>query len=652
MCVPMRVRILVISIAILLLVVPGPSGADRGAGSIQLSSNPAVIAADGKSVCTVTAEVRDRDGRLVPDGTEIRFTASLGVIEETATTSAGVARVKLISADMAGTSVVTASWVEGQAVAQTNVEFSEGPAPVQGPQYISIDADEYLAYSIDYKVFEALGNVRIRYRSLELEAEEAQIDLETNRIVARGEGRERPVKLRSRGSVAEGSMFTCDMLGLTGLLLSAERGSVTQVDISKSVLGDGGGEVLYMPQEFDFADLSDSSMLVKASRATVFPNERIQFKNAKVYVDGKRMLSLPLYVLSLTGYLPEGEQYVGYSTGGITLNLPVYYSLTPSSSGALLVRHGESTGWGEYGQTPGWFVDVRQRYATDRAQGVLALSQITRGDWGAHLSHSQQLGKQTRGYIYLDYPAHRDLYGNLNLSRSFDGFDVGLNLSGSDYSEIGDWLTSDLYVQTRPKPLGKLPFRYTLSSRSAYATGSGVLGDGFSQHLQGNIHSAPIPLARTLSFRNSIGLGYIWGDSTTSGLSVLGTAMLDWKVSQYSSFQLSYRFADRASIYASRTGKQTLSATCLLRDNSGKWRASMYAIRGLDYPMTTVLADFGYRFNEDWRFGVRSTLSEFGHSSYDDFELSVGKMVGSRELVAVWSKSQKRVMFELGSGGF
>ena len=659
MCIAMRVTILVVAIILAFSATLKTSSADRGVGSIELSANPTAVIADGKSVCTVTARARDRTGKFVPDGTDIRFSASLGVIEEIGTTSAGVARVKLVSVDVTGTCIVTASWIEGQAVGQTNVEFCESLVGAGGPEYIGVDADDYLAYSIDYKVLEALGNVKVSYRSLELTAHEVQIDLEKSRVVARGKGTEHTVKVQTVGGVIEGSVFTCDLLGLRGMLLSAERGDVRQIDLSKAVQEIGGSETSYMPEDFDFADLSESAILVKASRATIFPNEKIHFKKANVYVDGKRMLSLPLYVLSLTGYPVEGEQYVGYSTGGLTLNLPFYYSLTPSSSGTLMIRHGDSTGWGQYGQKPGWYVNMQQKYAAERCQGAFMLSQVTGGEWGAQFVHSQDLGKRTQGYLYVDYPAHRDLFGNLNLNRSYDAFSVGLNLYGSKYRQQGqhsDSLSGDIYMQTRPKPVGNSPFRYTLSARSAYSVMSTDLQAGetknrsSSQSFRGNVYSAPVPLGRDLSLRGSVGLGYIWSGSNSSGLSSLGTMMLDWRVSRYSSVQLSYRYADRASIYASSMGKQALSATCILSDGK-RLRASIYGTKGLDYSTANLFTDVSYRLDPRWRFGVRSSLSNFGESSYNDLELALGRAVGTRELIAVWSQSQKRIMFELGAAG-
>ena len=647
----MRVPAFITAGVFLLCITPQGLRADRAVGSIQLSSNPSVIAADGKSVCTITAEVRDRDGRFVPDGTEVHFSASLGVIEEFATTSAGVARIKLVSANITGTSVITAAWAEGQAAAQIKVEFADVPAQVGGPRYISVNADEYLAYSIDYKVLEAIGGVRIRYRALELTAHEAQIDLEKGRLVARGGSVTSPVKLHTADGTVEGEVFSWDLTASEGLLISASTGSVRKVDVSKAAIQVGAEEQLFLPESFDIKDLSDSAMLVRADEADVFPNEKIQFKKANVYIDGKRMFSLPLYVLSLTGFPVEGEQYVGYSTGGITLNLPLYYSLSPSSSGALLIRHGASAGWGLYGQRPGWFLDMRQSYATDRARGSLTLSQVSSGDWGAHFTHSQDLGRQASAYVFLDYPAHRDFFGSVSLNKTFDDFNLGLNLYGTRFQDVGNSLITDLNLQTRSKRLGKSGLNWSLSTRSTYSTGTFTNANTFTQSLHGNLYSKPVTLGQDLSFRGSLGLGYNFGNPSLSGLSTLATAVMNWKPSRYSNLDLSYRFADRASVYAVRTGNQTLSGHFRMSDGK-RWSASLFTIKGLDYSSMNVFADVNYLIARDWRVGVRTTLNEFQDISYNDLEFSLGRRLGNRELLAVWSKSQSKVMFELGSFGF
>ncbi len=637
----------------LLLSVCGPVWADRGAGSLHLNANPTALLADGKSICTVSAEVRDRDGGLVPDGTEVRFAATLGVIEETAQTSAGVARAKLTSSDIPGDCMITATWLEGQAVAQISVSFGSRSEELDGPQYLEVNADDYLAYSIDYRVLEAIGGVRIRYRSILMTADQVQVDLQTGRIIARSSGRDTPIEIRLKDKTITGDLLLCDITTLQGQLISISSGSSQAVDLRKGESKPTEGTGDYLPEELDLIDLSGSSLLVKAKSATIFPSDKIQFKSAGVYMNGKRTLWLPFYVLSLTDGQSEDGQYVGYGTGGITLNLPLYYSLTPSSNGALLVRHGESAGWGWYGQKPGWFLDVRQKYTTPSSSGQILFSQVTDADWGAHVSHTQQIDSRSQGYLYVDWAAHKDLFGMMNLSRSFDGFSAGLNFYGSHLAEGGDSRTTELSLQTTSKPLGKLPARFSLSSRTSYIDGSNVGSSGGTQQsLLGNIYSNPFKFGDAISLRSSLSLGYRWGAANTSGLSTIATAMLDWRLSTTSRLQLNYRFADRATTLSNSTfGKQSISGHLRLSDGK-KWGATLFAMTGLDYSSANLLADLSYYVDDNWRVGLRSTWNKFGALSYSDTEFALGRRLGNRELMAVWSKSQNKIMLELGSGGF
>ncbi len=648
----MRLTALIVSLTILLSICV-PVAADRGAGSLRLTVNPTAVPADGKSICTVSAEVRDRDGNLAPDGTEVRFSATLGMIEEVAQVSAGVARAKLTSSDIAGECIVTATWLEGQAVAQTSVAFGMSAEEISGPQYLDIDAADYLAYSIDYKILEAIGAVKIRYRTIEMTADEVQVDLEMGRIVARSAGRDTPIGIRMRDKEITGDLLICDIQSLHGQLISISSGKSQAVDLRSGESKESEGPGMYLPEDLEFVDLSESSVVVKAKNATVFPNEKINFESAGVYVNGKRTIWLPFYVLSLTGSQADETQYVGYSTGGLTLSLPLYYSLTPSSSGAVLIRHGESAGWGWYGQRPGWFLDVRQKYTTPKANGQILLSQVTDSDWGAHLSHSQQFDSRTQGYLYVDWAAHKDLYGMVNLSRSYGDIDAGVNFYGSYMDEGGDTQTTELSLQTRSKPLGKLPARYSISSRTSYVDGSN-LGSyaGLQESLLGNIYSNPFKIMKGVTLRTALGLGYRWGNELTTGLSTTATAVMDWRINPYSWLQINYRFAERATSYRSVTGgKQNLSANLRLSDGK-RWGASLLLMYGLDYPSTNILGDVSYYLDRNWRIGLRSTWNEFQGISYDDMEFALGRRFGTRELMAVYSKSQKKLMLELGSGGF
>ncbi|MCX6375757.1 MAG: hypothetical protein NTU88_06950, partial [Armatimonadetes bacterium] len=302
-------------------------------------------------------------------------------------------------------------------------------------------------------------------------------------------------------------------------------------------------------------------------------------------------------------------------------------------------------------------------------EGMLALSQITGGNWGAQFTHSQQFGKGANGYLFLDYPDHSALSGSLNLSKSFTNLSVGLNLYGSSYPNSGQRSDSgDLHLQTRSKPIGKSSLSYNLRARMSHSYDYAADLGSTSERLDANLYTAPLKLGRDIAIRCTGGVGYVFGDSNIRGFSSLGAAVMDWKFSSRNGLQLSYQFASRPFIFTSRrtsaqsetpesvrirsrTWTQSLSASLRLGDGK-KWSASVYAIKGLGYPSTTLFADLSYRLSRDWRFSARSTMNRFGSVSYDDLELGLGKAFGSRELLAVWSQSEKRVMFELGSSGF
>ena len=653
----MRLTAIITTILFLLCSIMPALGAQRGVSSIDISASPSTLPSDGKSVSTVSAEVWDSNGQHAPDGTMVHFTSSMGVIEESASTMGGIARVRLVSADIPGECVLTATWIEGQAVSHISVPFGNVVTEPEGLHYIGIDKADYLAYSVDYKTMDALGHVTIRYRNMRIEAKEVQINTETGRLVARGIGEDEKLRIYKKDGETEGDMLTISMFDLNGLLLSSDKGKVQKIDLSKQVPEFSKEDAVYTPDDFNLADLSDSAVLIKAKAATIFMNDKIQFTKARVYVDGKGMLSLPYYLYSLTGVQEEGQQYVGYSTGGITLNLPYYYALTPSFSGSVHVRHGDKTGWGDFGQTPGWFIDLSQKYDTGNGNGDLTIQRMTDQNWGLNLSHTQSFGKDTNGYLYFDSPNHKDTYANVSVSHSMHSADIGLGIYNTHSLLGSNSMNTNVYLQTRAKPIAQgSKLMYTLSARSAYTKDSLASLSGMNNSAQGNIYTTPIALSKALSLRSSLGLGYVWGDLSAKGLSTIGTAVLDWKVSNYNRIFLNYRYADRATVLNTLTttqqiGKHTLSLNALFTDGK-KWNASIYGIKGLDYPTMSLFADLNYRMSPEWRFGISSTTNRYGIKRYDDLELSLGKIIGSRELNAVWSQSQKKIMFELGSGGF
>jgi hypothetical protein len=104
-----------------------------------------------------------------------------------------------------------------------------------------------------------------------------------------------------------------------------------------------------------------------------------------------------------------------------------------------------------------------------------------------------------------------------------------------------------------------------------------------------------------------------------------------------------------------------------------KWRASVYLIERLDDPSTDLFTDINYRLSKDWQLGVRATLNKYQYrtgsytvdssgqdvltwtnytQSFNDFELTVGKRIGSRVVSIGWSEAQKKILFDVVSSAF
>lgn len=94
---------------------------------LSISASPARIGLDGQSVITVTG--RRPDGNPLPEGTEVRFSTSLGTISTIAPTDdAGVATSVLRADGRPGTATVTATTTGGEGTeVSTDVLIGESP---------------------------------------------------------------------------------------------------------------------------------------------------------------------------------------------------------------------------------------------------------------------------------------------------------------------------------------------------------------------------------------------------------------------------------------------------------------------------------------------------------------------------------------------
>lgn len=624
--------------------------AAAGTPTILLTAVPRVIEADGRSASAISAEVRDSFGKVLQRPANVRFTTSLGTIDAVVPASGGLARATLRSGTLPGMAVVTALLEGEPAVARIQVEFVSPGTAISRESFYTVAAENYLAYGVQQKIVDALGGVRITCRGLTITADEAQVDVGTNTVHALQRGMQSEIRLSRRGTSLACSALNFDLSRMRGAATIQGENGPRQVSVSGWELRTSEPDARLPDSSFEPVALSSAGVVVKARGIAVRMGQEIQFKRAKVYVDGEQALSIPLYTIALDGAETGFGRYVSYGSSGVALDFPLYYRLEPQNSGALRIRHNQQGGWGWYSVQPGWSLDLEQQYLTGKGDsGKFAISRLTRGDWGGHWMQESAFSPTSRGYFCVDSPNHEDLFARATLSHSFASSSATLDLSGNERG--GDFGgRADLYVRTNARPLGIPGLRYSISSRSSYAMGT---GGSAGQGVQLQMYSSPYRVGGSGLLSGSLSLGHDWGGSRR-GASVLGYLALTRTFSNSAGGTFSYAYTSQPGLH--NAARHTLTGS-LYAGGGVKWQASLYATAGLDYRSVSSFADFAYALSPKWRFALSATHSSFavgksgGSAGYTDLEFaisrSLGEALGNQELAAVWSTSYKNIRLEI-----
>jgi len=635
----------------LVLLLAGPQEAFENF-TVWLRANPQAIAADSISSTTISAEVLDGTGKHVPDGTRVEFTTSLGIIDRTATTVAGVARVRLESGSTTGTAIVSAVVARGQAVGRLNVAFLEPGTEISSESFISVESDKHLGYDVSRRLVDAAGGVRIRSRGLTIEAESAQISVISNILRAAGRMGGQDITISLGDKKVAASALYLDFTSMSGVLITPAA------DGAKRMLF-RGYDLFVQPDtdpsetiRFGFEPISESSMFIKARSLLIRPGQEIKIKRASFYVDGEKVLSIPLHVVPLQSRFGGMDRVFTYGTDGLRVDLPLYYSLSANGTGALRIKHSEPTQWGYYtaGQS-GWQADIEQEYNIGAStDGKFTLNRITSGEWGARWSHRVDLGHNSQVYSFLDFPSHRDIYSTVDYRRAFKNYTAALHFRGAKVQNRDDQYSTSLNLQSRSKPLIGNAVSYALSTHLSYAnqlTGSERIGSGLGLQLYGK----SLQFSRSDSLSTSMTISQDWGGGA-AGTSVYANAGYMRTLGMIGQMGLNYSYAWGSA--ANSFTSQRLSADLSLRP-SAKWDSRLYVTRGLDDGSTSAFGDFNYAFMPTWRLGIASTYQSFRgiqNNSYSDNQFILTKIIGSGSAQLVWSTAAKRFRLEFSPSAF
>lgn len=630
-----------ILLAIFVLTVSAGLNAAPARFSMYLKAHPQAIVADGRSETTISADVRDQLGKPVSDGTVVNFTSSVGAIERSAQTTAGVARVRLQSPAVVGTAMVSAVVENGNVVAQLRVDFLEPGTEMFSDSFITISSKKHLGYDVNERIVDSAGGVEIASRGLSISAEEAQIDLKTNILRAKCQTGGENIVLGRGEKRVEASAVYYDFNAMYGVLLTpASEGAKRMTFRGRDLYVEPATEDADQSRSLDFSPISEASMFIKASSMVIRPGEEVKFKRAVFYMDGSKMIKVPLYVVSLSGGSMGSGQMFSYGSAGLRLDVPFYYSLTPNSTGAVRLRRSESGGWGYYSDRPGWQLDVQQDYNyAGTTEGTFVLNRVTSlDDWGARWTNRTQFQNNSQVYSYIDFPSHRSLFGSTSYTRGFKGWTMSLNTRASKAANSSGTFATDAYFQTRSKPTLGGAFNYSFSTKLSMDTRN---NDRYGTGIGVQLYSKPRKMGALGDLNTSLVAGQNWG--MRAGPSMAANVGLSRMLGRFGTVGMnySYTFYDQMSKYSAHQ-----ISVNLMVNPGAKWSAYANATKGLTDGTLSAFGSLSYQLAPTWRLDTLATYQKFGSYSYPDAQFALAKAIGRNDFSLIWSTSERRFRFE------
>ena len=614
-------------------------------GAIRLSVYPAAAVADGASQILVVAEVRTAQGKPAPDGTQVAFNTTLGAFREpVAATEGGVARATLIASQTPGTSTITATAVGLGVVGETQALFVATQDELRSAtDYVQVLGAEYLAYANEQRLIAASGKARgasVRFGFTRIEADDLQLEVESLRVKARN------ARLQFGSETIEFAELSYELRTSQGYGVAEREGRWEIVRVRHGTVEPF--DAVVPPEQFRFADISESSLVIKAAQIWFYPNERIQFHRAEFYVGEVRTLSLPLYSQSLWSSGVGSDTLIGVQSGQVYLDVPYYYMLAPTQVGALRLRTAQ-VGGRTMSAARGMFLDLEHEYRVGFGTGMVSLTSLARSDWGLNWRHQQPLSPNTRVALWLDSPAHQGIYGSVQLSHQARGYSTGVTLAGSTYWQgiRAQSLRTDVFVETAPRRVAELPLRQSLSlnfTANRLQDNAGTrTREGIGVRARWNL--IPQSLGKGTTLTGGLTIGRFAGNLPNAGWSLTGTLGVTQALGTEGALSLNYDYAQDA-LGANLLGRHRLSGS-LSWSAGERYYLTGYFSRALDTNSVSYVGDFSWRVSPLWRVGLGYTWQRYQQYDFRDHTFTIAYRIGFREVALTWSSFTKRWGFDL-----
>lgn len=630
-------------------------------GLIKLSSFPTLTVADARSTVTVTAEVRDSAGRIVPDGTQIVFSTTLGLLRQTiASTQNGLARVVLVTGGIPGTAKISASVLSLATTANVEVEFlSDRSLLASAQEYAEVVAPGFLAMSMDSKILEASAprqGVALRYREITIAANELQINAMTMEVRARKAkmtiGRETHeyqdlyVALPKRRGLGTTSFKIKELEVQPSskyfALVPVEKERFGLVAIKPKGVEPAGK--LEDPKTFSFTDVTASATLIAAKKAVIFPRKEVQFHKAELVMNGATAMKFPLFQVNLNGPTPIiTDQIFNVNDNHVAINYPQYLSLKPGQTSLLRFHTGDDAGRG-FSAIGGAFLDYELNWNKgDESQGNFTFGGVGRKDYRLSARQFFRIDEKSSISGQIDSPAARGLLGTVNYNRDLNGYQLNMTANGSR-TLSGDQTNSQqatLSLDSNPVKVGKLPFNFTYGLQGTSQASSGAYG-AYSQTeagLQSRLQMTPLSIAKQTNLNSYLAVGKFVGHNASRSLSVQSGASMSTKITPRWDVLLGYDFiADGYTSQFDGMHRLTLQSGASFK----RLNINFMGVKSLDVDRTNYQTDLSYQLAKQWRFGYFNTYDRYLGSGFFDSGARLLYTFAARDFGVIYSQRTHR----------
>lgn len=328
------------------------------------------------------------------------------------------------------------------------------PIPDQSGAYIYFSADSLKTTMDNGKpsVTTVSGNVTARYRDLLITAERGEVNYRTKLAYFEGNVVLRIGVQEARGDRVEINIDTLDWSfqpATTTITPEFARGNLHAPVFARAmrITGLRDRQVSVFGSTVTTCDLPHEHYDVKARSMVVYPNDKIVFRNAEFIVLGKRLFTLPRFVVPIReitqnpnviprfGNSAEEGAYVKLGYTALASKSNMTFLLTD-----LMQRKGVGLGIQDYYKTNGGYGSAYLYHLDDKNIGETTLT--------GRLAHTQRWGSllldassDLRSNSYLYAPQSKSLNNRLTLTRSTSGANTSLTL-GQSISDVFERTTS------------------------------------------------------------------------------------------------------------------------------------------------------------------------------------------------------------------